>query len=323
MKMRWKAAKWIILCSALIFTACYQDGANDFIPKLTTVDATRITSAKATSGGVITSAGTDVIISSGVCWSATSSSPTINDNTAEAGATAIHFSATIRGLSESTTYYARAYATNIYGTGYGNTITFTTLVPQNALVYIDYAMQADNVADALTAEGYAPTIAANASEFKTGLASGAYPLAVLFAQSLSAVYNGITASNIQNYIDGGGMMIFATWTDSDAAIAAVFEASLTVSYNLSSVTVSDAYIQSVAGLSTFTLSSPGWGVYSTGLSAINGGTVLATFENGDAAMVLGNNGKTMMLGYLSDTTPTDSRQVIFESVIAKVSASSH
>jgi len=42
---------------------------------------------------------------------------------------------------------------------------------------------------------------------------------------------------------------------------------------------------------------------------------LATFPNGDAAVIRGNGGNTIILGYLSDTPPDADRQMLFENVI--------
>jgi len=61
----------------------------------------------------------------GVCWS-TSSNPTINDaKTVDALNNSV-ISSNITGLLPNTTYYVKAYATNSYGTGYGDAISFVT-----------------------------------------------------------------------------------------------------------------------------------------------------------------------------------------------------
>jgi len=53
-----------------------------------------------------------------VCWS-TSSNPTTSDNTTNDGSGTGSFTSEQTGLSEGTTYYVRAYATNREGTAYG------------------------------------------------------------------------------------------------------------------------------------------------------------------------------------------------------------
>jgi hypothetical protein len=47
-----------------------------------------------------------------------------------------------------------------------------------------------------------------------------------------------------------------------------------------------------------TVSNPGWGVFSYG---VTGDITAATFENGDAGIVVGNGGRTIFNGFLSDT----------------------
>jgi uncharacterized protein (TIGR02145 family) len=47
------------------------------------------------------------------------------------------FTSSITGLTAGTTYYAMAYATNNIGTGYGNVVSFTTLLSPNTVIDID------------------------------------------------------------------------------------------------------------------------------------------------------------------------------------------
>ena len=98
----------------------------DGIPTLTTADVTNITEESAICGGDITDNGGLNITDRGVCWS-TSPNPTIADQHTVDGSGIGSFSSSIMGLSMSTTYYVRAYATNSCTTAYGNEISFTTL----------------------------------------------------------------------------------------------------------------------------------------------------------------------------------------------------
>ncbi len=97
------------------------------VPTVTTDDpVTNITHNSATTGGTVTADGGAAVLSRGVCYS-TSPSPTINDpHTTESG-TMGHFTSNLSGLTPQTTYYVRAYATSVNGTGYGNNVSFTTL----------------------------------------------------------------------------------------------------------------------------------------------------------------------------------------------------
>jgi hypothetical protein len=86
-----------------------------------------VTASTATSGGNISSANGFAMQKRGVVWS-TSANPTImlSTKTEEASVSIGSFTANITGLTSSTTYYLRSYATNASGTDYGPQITFTT-----------------------------------------------------------------------------------------------------------------------------------------------------------------------------------------------------
>ncbi|MBK7629083.1 MAG: DUF1566 domain-containing protein [Bacteroidales bacterium] len=90
------------------------------------VTTTVLSSTSGLSGGIIISDGGSSIIARGVCWS-TSQKPVVALPTVTSdGAGTGTFSSTITGLSPSTKYYVRAYATNSLGTSYGPEMSFTT-----------------------------------------------------------------------------------------------------------------------------------------------------------------------------------------------------
>ena len=95
-------------------------------PTVTTNNVTDITQTTAVSGGNVTSAGYGTISARGVCWS-TSQNPTISGQHTSDGDGMGTYTSTLVGLSENTTYYVRAYATNSEGTSYGEQKSFTTL----------------------------------------------------------------------------------------------------------------------------------------------------------------------------------------------------
>ena len=70
------------------------------------------------------------ILSKGVCWS-TSANPTtaLTTKTTESSGMGL-FTSYITGLTAVTTYYVRAYATNINGTAYGTQVSFITGSPE-------------------------------------------------------------------------------------------------------------------------------------------------------------------------------------------------
>ncbi|MCX6269402.1 MAG: T9SS type A sorting domain-containing protein [Bacteroidetes bacterium] len=95
-------------------------------PVVTTAVVSSISANGATSGGNVTSEGISPVTSRGVCWS-NSANPTIAGNHTMDGSGAGAFTSSITGLSANTTYYIRAFATNSYGTSYGNEQIISTL----------------------------------------------------------------------------------------------------------------------------------------------------------------------------------------------------
>lgn len=113
----------LILVSVLLIVSCNKAT----LPKVKTLAVTQIQQTNAYSGGQITSDGDAHIIASGVCWN-TSVDPTTSDNlTADSTGTGVgSYISHIKGLTPSTLYYVRAFASNSEGTAYGETVSFTT-----------------------------------------------------------------------------------------------------------------------------------------------------------------------------------------------------
>ena len=153
----------------------------DIIPtsSLTTTAVNPITNTTAVTGGNITTATDDAVIARGVVWS-TSASPTVdlltktNDGTGTGT-----FTSNISGLTASTTYFVRAYATNSNGTSYGAQISFNTLrmptlaVTSNAIsITYSTALVGGNIITengfAVTERGFVWATTANPTTASTG-----------------------------------------------------------------------------------------------------------------------------------------------------------
>jgi len=94
-------------------------------PSLSTTSATSVTSTTATTGGNVTSDGGATVTARGVCY-ATTQTPTLSNSFTSNGTGVGSFTSSLTGLTQNTTYYVRAYATNSVGTNYGSQISFTT-----------------------------------------------------------------------------------------------------------------------------------------------------------------------------------------------------
>ena len=195
-----KGLSIIILSSIIIAMGMFQGCKKATIPELTTVAVTDVTLNSAISGGTIVADGGEDITSKGVCWS-NSANPTIADQKTIDGTGSANFISNIVGLSEGTTYYVRAYATNEVGTAYGNELTFTTNEVTGAVltttevssVTSSSAVAGGNITDAgggdITARGVCWGTAPN-------------PTVALTTKTVNGTGSGTFTSNITGLSDG-------------------------------------------------------------------------------------------------------------------------
>ncbi|WP_148103394.1 hypothetical protein [Hymenobacter rigui] len=94
-------------------------------PSVRTILPSAVTSSAATTGGEVQEEGGAAVTARGVAY-ATMPAPTTQDDFTQEGTGLGTFTSQLIGLAPSTTYYARAYATNAQGTSYGEQVSFTT-----------------------------------------------------------------------------------------------------------------------------------------------------------------------------------------------------
>jgi uncharacterized protein (TIGR02145 family) len=97
------------------------------LPTVSTSAVSSVTASAAVSGGNVTADGNAAVTARGVVWS-TTQNPTVDSNSGitSNGSGTGSFDSSISGLTGTTTYYVRAYATNSVGTAYGSQQSFTT-----------------------------------------------------------------------------------------------------------------------------------------------------------------------------------------------------
>ena len=95
-------------------------------PAVTTGAASDIVYTGFTIGGEIQSDGGQTVTARGICYSASTTEPTLAHEVVPKGAGSGSYSVSITGLQPGTVYYARAYATNSIGTSYGDVIQVAT-----------------------------------------------------------------------------------------------------------------------------------------------------------------------------------------------------
>jgi hypothetical protein len=149
----------------------------------------------------------------------------------------------------------------------------------------DGVVGTDYLSAALTAGGHAVT-------FTSGDLSS-YTLSdydlVIYANQNQGVPGGDLLT-LEGFAGSGGKLMYTSWTEERPD-------GLGASYS-GSTNQTQVNLNGLFGTGLLTLSNPGWGTFSRGLTA-SSGTVAATFGNGDAAIVATAN--TVFNGFLSDT----------------------
>ena len=156
-------------------------------PTVSTNSVSSIGNTSAVCGGNITSNGGSAVTASGVVYAKTSA-PTLSTGTVVATSPVVTtgtYSITMSGLTASTLYYVRSYATNSVGTTYGTAVSFTT----TASVPTIPAAPAGLAASAISTTGM--TISWSASSGATS-----YDLQVRPSGGSWTTYNSTTTSKV-------------------------------------------------------------------------------------------------------------------------------
>ncbi len=120
-------SRLILLIGFLSIYSCKKEKIKVTLPIVETQSVTEVLDQSAKSGGKIINNGGGNITSKGVVWSK-SPNPSADLQTKSIdGAGSEAYTSELINLEKNTTYYIKAYATNVAGTAYGNEITFTTL----------------------------------------------------------------------------------------------------------------------------------------------------------------------------------------------------
>lgn len=107
-------------------TALSESTVDKFVTQRGSYNVTYPTDATANSCIMATFANPSAITDRGVVYN-TTGSPTTSDNKVSSGTGVGSFTANISGLTDGTTYYVRAFATNSNGTAYGNEQVFRNM----------------------------------------------------------------------------------------------------------------------------------------------------------------------------------------------------
>ena len=226
----------IVFCIVFLACSCKKEQNP---PVLTTLAVTNISARTAVSGGNISDEGDAGVVSRGIVWG--DETPTLESNTGfvSSGTGTGLFSCNMTGLNPFTDYNVRAFATNKYGTSYGNLQSFKTLAENATVITISPTNVTDNSAtvggnvtndggDEITERGIYWSLSENPEISGTKLAIGSGT--GLFSITLSDL-NGKATYFVKAYAVNsagtsyGEQMSFTTGMDLNGEI--IFNSSLT------------------------------------------------------------------------------------------------
>jgi|GEM_PF-854969 len=116
------------------FTTLLQDPE---LPTVITSEPSNITSNSSLVGGNVTNDGGSDVSEKGIYWS-TEPNPETTGQQMPIGSGTGEFSSLLTGLESETTYYVKAYATSVLGSGFGEEFSFTTLDETGPGTVTDY-----------------------------------------------------------------------------------------------------------------------------------------------------------------------------------------
>ncbi len=165
----------------------------------------------------------------------------------------------------------------------------------SVLLYQDHSIGTSVLPGALNMLGLDATYASDSTEFNNYLTSSTWDL-VIFAEQNNSIFSE-SATLLNSYVNNGGKLLADTWRG-DSGLSSLMQATM-VGSNYSTITTDAHEIFDGIGSEIY-LSDPGWGVHSVSWEATGGAVGLGTLGTG-SAVILGNNGNTLLYGPLTDT----------------------
>ncbi len=252
------------------------------LPVVITNVAANLSLSSATLGGKLLSTGGAPILDKGIVWSL-SNLPTIANNKMSMGNGDGNFGQPVTALPQGTLIYTRAFATNIAGTAYGNTETFTTQTTVISLV--------------ATSASLTNTAIVNFS-FKT-----AQNISGLTASNFAIETKGITGATISSINGSGSNFTIAVNTgtgDGELYLKLVHDTGLSIPIHskpflstdfytidktpplISSLSIPDKPMKTGDSVSVIILVKPDADIYKMITGKINGFTLTAVTKKNDS-----------------------------------------
>jgi hypothetical protein len=171
------------------------------------------------------------------------------------------------------------------------------------LYFREASIAPDRVERALIFLGHDVTLTGSSTDFAAQLATDGYQLGICFIQQRGAAEYASAVRALSSFVAAGGRALYADWSR-DATLAAEFGAGFTGRGDQRQVTLLGLESGGTPAPDSVKLRNTGWFSATSGLTSLPGSSVAARFENGDAAIVRGGSGRSLMFGFLNDTPVT-------------------
>jgi len=200
------------------------------------------------------------------------------------------------------------------------------------LYFVDKNFGTDQMDAALATlpAGDTVTVATSPLDFATKIAGGTYDLGIFSQQYYADFANPYTNSNdfstaltaLETFVAGGGKAIVDTWSPGSSTYVSAFGADYTGNINGPAVNMS-GFNSGVSNPVTVS-NPPGYATFSTGMSldATNGISIAGTFldpgnasgTDGEAAVIIGDGGRSIVNGFLNDTAGAPGEQIYINEI---------
>lgn len=276
-------------------------------PPVPSVTSVSVTAPAALVAGRTVQAVADVVVENGagtgVDWS-----------TSDSAVATVSSTGLVSGLSEGTVTITATSQFDATKSGSVDITVSSALRGAKVLYYVDDLMGTDAALAALNdaaAQFEAVVMTTDDANFVADLEAEVPDLVVYLRQDGGGIPEDAQAP-LLDWVDNGGALVFTSWDYPDPAVVAqlaAMEAVATDSENYLSMAVEEPAIGAGLTTSTVPFVNPDdrWGTFTMGLQATGTGVELAHFYDDtlelttDAALVSGKGGKTMVIGFLSDT----------------------
>ncbi len=298
-----------VLLLTLIISAC--SPASSVTSVTTTLGSTSILV------GDTTQAAATVTVSAGASQNVTWAS----SNTAVA---TVNNSGLVTAVGAGTTKITATSTADTAKSGSTKLTVTSPLAGRSVVYYIDYVGSDPDAAGAALdaaalAYGLDVTMATNDSF--VGLLAASPDLVIYTRQSNGDLYTGHEAA-LKSWIAADGYLAFSDYDATGIGVVAVateLEAAFDGTSNYESMTITRPQLANGLSSNIVPLDVTIWTINNLGLDTLSGGKALATYDDTDsAAIVSGNDGRTMMIGFLSTTVAAGEGQQLYSNIFGEL-----